>query len=262
MAQSTLLLSSLVLLLAVMTGLWLWSVVRRDASVVDPFWGTGFIIVAWFVLSSLPSERHVARSWLLIALTSIWGLRLSLYLLWRNGGHGEDRRYRAMRDHHGRRFWWVSLGTVFLLQGGILWIVSLPIQVSLFTASTQPLAWLDLVGTALWSVGLFFEAVGDFQLARFQANPQNAGQIMDRGLWRFTRHPNYFGDFCVWWGFYLIAAAGGAGWTVGSPLLMSLLLMKISGVTLLESNIQDRRPGYAAYQARTNAFFPGPPKTS
>jgi steroid 5-alpha reductase family enzyme len=262
MTLSAILLSSLLLMLAVMTGLWLLSLVRRDVSLVDPFWGTGFIIVAWFALASIPREQHVTRSWLLIALTTIWGLRLSLYLLWRNWGHGEDRRYRAMRDHHGPRFWWVSLLTVFLLQGVILWIVSLPIQASLVTASSIPLGWLDLAGVTLWSVGLFFEAVGDFQMARFQADPQNAGRVMDRGLWRFTRHPNYFGDFCVWWGLYLIAAAGGAGWTAGSPLLMSLLLMRISGVTLLESNITDRRPDYAAYQTRTNAFFPGPPKTT
>jgi len=259
---TSMLLNSLVVVIGTMTCLWLLSLARRDASIVDPFWGTGFIVVAWFTLASMPPEQDVTRSWLLAALTTIWGLRLSLYLFWRNWGHAEDRRYRAMREHHGPRFWWISLLTVFLLQGVILWIVSMPIQVAMVTAATKPLAWLDLAGVALWSFGLFFEAVGDFQMARFQADPQNAGRVMDRGLWRLTRHPNYFGDFCVWWGLFLIAAAGGAWWTIGSPLVMSGLLLYVSGVRLLESNIAERRPDYASYKARTNAFFPGFTRTS
>ncbi len=254
----TMLLSSLMVVLATLTCLWLLSLTRRDASIVDPFWGTGFVLVTWFTLASTPSAQTVERSWLLVTLTTIWGLRLSLYLLWRNWGHGEDRRYRAMRDYHGTRFWWVSLLTVFLLQGLILWIVSLPIQAVLTAASAKQLGWLDLVGAGLWSIGLFFETVGDFQMARFQADHANSGKVMDRGLWRYTRHPNYFGDFCVWWGMYLIATNGGAGWTIFSPLLMSFLLLKVSGVTLLEKTITNRRPEYIKYQQRTNAFFPGP----
>jgi steroid 5-alpha reductase family enzyme len=236
--------------------------VRGDASIVDPFWGTGFVAVAWFSLLSLPATQSVGRSWLLAIVTTIWGLRLSLFLLWRNWSHGEDRRYRAMRDHHGQRFWWVSLFTVFLLQGVILWIVSMPIQATMITMNANPFGWVDLAGVLLWGVGLFFESVGDFQMARFQADPQNAGRVMDRGLWRLTRHPNYFGDFCIWWGLYLIAAAGGAGWTIFSPLLMSFLLLKVSGVTLLEKTITERRPEYAAYQARTSSFLPWPPRRS
>lgn len=255
-----LLLSSLLVVLATMTALWLLSLARRDASIVDPFWGTGFVLVTCFALLSTPSAQSSNRAWLLAGLTTVWGLRLSLYLLWRNHDHGEDRRYRAMREHHGARFWWVSFLTVFLLQGVILWIVSLPIQAVMVNAESKPLGWLDFVGAALWSVGLFFEAVGDFQMARFQADPANAGRIMDRGLWRFTRHPNYFGDFCVWWGLSLIAANGGVAWTLFSPLLMSFLLLKVSGVTLLEKTITSRRPEYVEYQQRTNAFFPGPPR--
>ena len=259
---TAMLLNSLLVVIAAMTCVWLLSLARRDASIVDPFWGMGFVLVTWFILFSSPPTQSVERTWMLAMLTTIWGLRLSLYLLWRNHGHGEDRRYRALREHHGPRFWWVSLLTVFLLQGVILWIVSMPIQVAMVTGATKPLGWLDLVGVTLWSVGLFFEAVGDFQMARFQADPQNAGRVMDRGLWRLTRHPNYFGDFCVWWGVYLIAASAGDPWTIFSPLLMSLLLLKVSGVTLLERTITDRRPDYAAYQAQTSSFLPWSPKKS
>ena len=252
--MQTVLLALVVVLLAMFV-LWLMSIVKRDASIVDPFWGTGFVLVT---LISFGMNRHDAvRSQLLTVLTTIWGMRLSLFLLWRNWGHGEDRRYQAMRAAHGARFWWVSLITVYLLQGIILWFVSLPIQISLGIGSAAPLSLVDAIGIALWSVGLLFEAVGDWQLERFKADPNNAGKVMDRGLWRLTRHPNYFGDFCVWWGLFVISATGGAWWTLLSPLLMSLLLLKVSGVTLLEKTITERRPEYTAYQARTNAFFPG-----
>lgn len=265
------LLTTLLTVLAAMTALWLLSLALRNASIVDPFWGTGFILVTWLTLASTPPAQSLARTWLLAALVTAWGLRLSLYLLWRNHGHGEDRRYRAMRDHHGRRFWWVSLLTVFWLQAVILWIVSLPIQAAMLAAPANaaivqspglPLGWLDGIGTTVWVIGFLFESIGDFQMARFQADPANAGKVMDRGLWRYTRHPNYFGDFCIWWGLFLIASGAGAGWTVFSPLLMSFLLLKVSGVTLLEKTITTRRPDYAAYQSRTSSFFPWPPSKS
>jgi len=251
-------LATLATIMAMMGLVWLLSLARRDASIVDPFWGSGFAIVALtaYWLNFPPS----ARTTLLVTLAAVWGLRLSLFLLWRNRGHGEDRRYQAMRNHHGQRFWWVSLFTVFMLQAVILWFVSLPIQVTASQDETNPLHWLDGLGVLIWTIGFAFEAVGDWQLARFKADPANAGRVMDRGLWRFTRHPNYFGDFAVWWGLYIIAAAGGAWWTLLSPLAMSFLLLKVSGVTLLEKTITDRRPDYANYQARTNAFFPGSPR--
>lgn len=255
--HSTTLLTTLAVTLVAMTALWLVSLARRNASIVDAFWGMGFIAVAW-VACALHRPDHW-RPLALASMTTIWGARLSLFILWRNWGHGEDRRYAAMRAHHGPRFWWISLGTVFILQGLILWFVSLPLQAAILADDPRPIGWLDGAGALLWFVGLVFESVGDWQLARFKANRANAGRVLDQGLWRYTRHPNYFGDFCVWWGLYLIAAAGGAAWTVGSPLVMSLLLLKVSGVALLESTIKDRRPEYAAYQARTNAFFPGPP---
>lgn len=238
--------------------LWLISIARRDASIIDPCWGAGFVLTAWLAVGmNSPAET---RPLLLAGLTTAWGLRLSLFLLWRNWGHGEDRRYVAMREYHGPRFWWVSLWTVFWLQGVILWCVSFPLQAAAVNNSAAAFGWLDAVGGILWNIGILFETIGDWQLARFKSDPANSGKVMNRGLWRYTRHPNYFGDFCVWWGLYLIATAGGAGWTVFSPLVMSILLMKISGVTLLESTINERRPDYRSYQARTNAFFPGLPK--
>lgn len=252
------LLTNLLVIVLAMVAVWVVGTLRRDVSIVDLFWGMGFVIVAW--TSWLLARPAEPRTLLLAVLTTLWGVRLSLYLAWRNWGHGEDRRYAAMRAKDPERFWWLSLPRVFLLQAAILWFVAFPVQVAAAADLAAPLGWLDAVGAALWATGLVFEGVGDWQLARFKGDVANAGRVMDRGLWRFTRHPNYFGDFCVWWGLYLIAAAGGAGWTVVSPLLMSLLLLKVSGVSLLESTIVDRRPAYAAYQARTNAFFPGPPR--
>lgn len=243
-----------------MLALWIVATLIRDASIVDPFWGMGFVLVAGISWALNPTDHF--RTPLLAAMVAIWGLRLSVYLLWRNWGHGEDRRYVAMRQNHGPRFWWVSLFTVFLLQAVILWFVSLPIQASTANSNSTPFGPLDAIGIVLWLVGLFFETVGDLQLARFQADPNNAGKVMDRGLWRYTRHPNYFGDFCVWWGVFFIAWAGGAVWTIVSPLLMSFLLMKVSGVALLEKTIILRRPEYAVYCAQTNAFFPGPRRSS
>ncbi|MFN0052310.1 MAG: DUF1295 domain-containing protein [Planctomycetales bacterium] len=254
-----LLLSNLLLVLLVLTILWIVSVVRRDASIIDPFWGLGFVLVIWNSVWRCAAPEP--RVWLLAGLTTAWGLRLSLFLGWRNWGHGEDRRYAAMRAAHGRRFWWWSLFSVFFLQGVILWFVALPLQIATAENAANPLGWLDLAGFGIWLGGFAFETVGDWQLARFKADPRNAGKVLDRGLWRLTRHPNYFGDFCVWWGLYLIALSGGAAWTVGSPLVMSILLMKVSGVTLLEQTIVDRRPEYAAYQARTSAFFPALPRS-
>ncbi len=253
--------ASLALSLAVVTGccfvLWFISLALRDASIVDPCWGAGFVVTAWTVWLShgTPSSRAV----LVVVLTTIWGLRLSLYLGWRNLGHGEDRRYAAMRAKHGSKFAWVSLFTVFLLQALILWFVSWPVLVTVTDTTPAPVGPWDVVGGLLWAVGLFFETVGDWQFARFRSQPENAGRVLDTGLWRYTRHPNYFGDFCVWWGLYLVACGSGAYWTLLSPILMSVLLLKVSGVTLLESDIHHRRPEYRDYIRRTSPFFPRPP---
>lgn len=237
-----------------MFALWLVSIVCRDVSIVDPFWGVGFVVVAWLAVGlNWPASPRVA---LITILTTIWGLRLAIYLLRRNWGQGEDRRYAAMRVRHGKRFWWISFFTVFLLQTMLLWFVSLPIQIAAALNSATMLGLVDVSGITLWLIGFFFETISDWQLARFKSDPANSRQVMDRGLWRYTRHPNYFGDFCVWWGLFVIAAAGGAWFTIVSPLLMSLLLLKVSGVALLEGSIADRRPDYLEYRKNTSTFFP------
>jgi len=246
-----------ILLLMVVT--WLVSVLVHDASIVDIIWGAGFVVVA--ATAAAAGDGFPDRRYLLLALVGIWGLRLSGYLAWRNLGHGEDYRYVAMRKKFGDRFWWISFFQVFLLQGVLMWVVSLPVQLSASAEEPASFGPLALVGIALWTVGFLFETVGDAQLARFKADPANRGQVMDQGLWRFTRHPNYFGDFCVWWGIFLVAAETGPGrFGIIGPIVMSTLLMRVSGVAMLERTIGKRRPGYAEYVARTSAFFPRPPK--
>lgn len=236
--------------------LWLLSLRLRNASIVDIWWGPGFAALACLAYA-LAERGHL----LVTVLTSVWGLRLGAYLFWRNAGHGEDPRYQAMRRHHGERFPWVSLGTVFALQGVLQWFVALPVLVAQARGAPGELGELARVGTLFFCVGFAFETVGDWQLARFKADPANRGAVMDRGLWRYTRHPNYFGDFCVWWGlFFVCLESSGAVYTLASPLLMSFLLLRVSGVPMLERSIAKRRPGYAEYQRRTNAFFPSPPR--
>ncbi len=243
---------------AVMFALWLLSLARRDVSIVDIWWGPGF---AWLtaVAFSLAAAPNL-RSALLLALVAIWGLRLGGHLLRRNWGAGEDARYARMRRHHGERFRWISLATVFGLQAVLQWFVSLPLLLAQLVPGARPLGVLDAFGVALFATGLFFETVGDAQLARFKADPTSAGRVMDRGLWRYTRHPNYFGDCVVWWGLFAIAAGTPAGpWTIASPLLMTFLLLRVSGVALLERSLVRTRPAYREYIARTSAFFPRPP---
>jgi len=244
---------------AAMLALWLVSLARRDASIVDIWWGPGFAAVAALAFALAPAPG--ARGALLVALAALWGLRLGGYLFWRNHGRGEDPRYARMRRHHGERFARVSLVTVFGLQGVLQWLVSLPLQVAALRPGAAPLGALDALGVALFAVGFAFETVGDLQLARFRADPANRGRVMDRGLWRYTRHPNYFGDCLVWWGLWCIAASTPLGpWTIASPLLMTFLLLRVSGVPMLERGLAKTRPGYVDYVARTPAFLPWLPK--
>ena len=237
---------------------WLVSLPLRNAAIVDLVWGLGFVLVAWAVRLTVDGDD--ARQWLLVGMVTVWGLRLSGYLTWRNHGQGEDFRYQAMRRHWGDRFWWVSLGSVFVLQGVLMWSVSIGVQLGQVPA-TPGLGVLAGLGVVVWAVGLTFEAVGDAQLARFKADPANRGRVMDRGLWRYTRHPNYFGDACVWWGIALVAAESGLGaFGIAGAVIMTVLLRRVSGVTLLEKSLRKRREGYEEYVARTSPFVPRPPR--
>ncbi len=241
------------------TALWAVSVAVKDSSIVDIFWGSGFVVIGWVTFAL--ADGAPARRWLLAVLTMIWGLRLTIHLARRNLGKGEDFRYQAMRSKAGAAWPLRSLWAVFWVQGILIWLVSLPIQVGQQGATAGGWLWLVIVGTAIYAVGLFFETVGDLQLTRFKADPANKATVIDRGLWRYTRHPNYFGDFSVWWGLYLIALSNGvAWWTIVGPVIMSVLLIRVSGAGLLEKSIGKRRPGYDDYVARTSGFFPRPPR--
>ena len=236
---------------------WLLSLYLRNVSIVDSLWSLMFALLAF--TDALVMHRFGPRSILVLVLVSVWALRLSGYITARNWGHGEDRRYQAIRARNQPHFGLKSVYLIFALQALMAWVISLPLYGAI--ANPTPLGIFDLLGAAAWLVGFIFEAGGDWQLAQFKANPANHGKVMDRGFWRLTRHPNYFGEFAMWWGFYLIALGGGAWWSVVGPLLMSFLLLRVSGVTLLEKDIGERRPQYADYIRRTNAFFPGPPKS-
>ncbi len=253
-------LSGLVLLLGMMTAIWLASVALRDASLVDRFWGLGFVVVGWFYLGTAGGWTQASwRARLLVVLVTLWGLRLSLHLTRRNWGHGEDHRYQHMRAGHGAKFWWVSLFTVFLLQGGLAWIIAMPLLVALRSAGSDGAVWIGL-GVLLWVTGFGFESIGDRQLTRFRSNPANTGKVLDSGLWRYTRHPNYFGDALLWWGYFGFAAAAHGWWTAMGPAVMTFLLMKVSGVALLEKTLEATKPAYREYVRRTSAFVPRPPR--
>jgi len=220
--------TNLFAVMVMMFGVWVLSLIKRDASIVDVFWGLGFVVVAW--LTFLQTDGYLGRKILITLLTTLWGLRLAMHILIRDWGHGEDRRYQAWRAQYGARFWWVSLFTVFL-------------------------------GTIVWTVGFIFEAVADWQLYRFKADPENKGKVMKKGLWAYSRHPNYFGESLIWWGLFLITlATPGSFWTVISPMVITFLLLKVSGVTLLEKTIVDSRPEYRDYIESTSSFIPRLPR--
>ena len=238
---------------------WVVSTARRDVSLVDRMWSV-FIASAASTYAWLLPVRGPRTSWMLV-LVLVWALRLSIYITRRNWGHGEDRRYQQIRARNLPHFAVKSLYLVFGLQTVLAWAISSPFVVGM--GASGPLSALDFAGIALAAFGIVFEAMGDAQMAQFKADPRNSGHVMDRGLWRFTRHPNYFGETCVWWGLWLMALSGGGlaeVWSIVSPALMTVLLLKVSGVTLLERDITERRPAYRDYIARTNAFVPGLPR--
>jgi steroid 5-alpha reductase family enzyme len=241
------------------TLLWWLSLWLKDASIVDIFWGFGFVVAGWTYFG-LSETGFAGRKWLVVALVTVWGLRLTLYLARRNLGHGEDFRYQRWRAAHGSRWWWRSYVQVFLLQGGLMWLISAPLLAAQHSPNPAQLTWVDGLAVAVWLIGFLFESLADWQLARFKAQPGNKGQLLSTGLWRYTRHPNYFGDALQWWGFYLLAVSAGGWATMFSPVVMTLLLRYVSGVRMLEKSSMAQKPGFAEYAARTNAFFPWFPK--
>ncbi len=255
---SLVLFGSAMAITCMMLVVWLISLKMRDASIVDIAWGSGFVVVAW--VSFWLSEGEPTRSLLLTLLTTVWGLRLAFYLAKRNLGHGEDFRYQSMRRKHGEKFAIVSLYSVFGVQGLLMWIVSLPVQLGQ-VRETPSFGAIGTAGVLLWCVGIFFESVGDAQLAKFKRDPANKGLVMNQGLWRYTRHPNYFGDSCVWAGLGLIAAESSLGiFGLLGPVVMTILLVKVSGAALLDRAMLKRKPDYEKYVASTSGFIPRPPR--
>ena len=235
-------------------GVWLVSMVRNDVSIADSLWPL-FILLA-SASYAIAAPQTGPRALAVIVLTAAWALRLAAHITWRSWGEPEDRRYQAMRARNEPHFHLKSLVLVFGLQAALAWVVSLSSLAAVI--NPRPWNWIDILGVCVFVFGAVFEAVADLQLARFKADPAHHGLVMDRGLWRISRHPNYFGEFCVWWGMFLVALSMQAWWAIASPVLMTVLLLKVSGVALQERDITERRPGYREYIARTNAFFPGP----
>lgn len=231
---------------------WLLSLARNNVTHVDSMWSL-FFALATYTTAILMTELS-PRALLIITLVTIWALRLCVYLTWRNWGSHEDHRYVEIRQNNQPYFWLKSIYIVFGLQAVLAGIIS----ISLFggVSSSSEINWLDYIGVATFIFGFIWETVADWQLSQFKAKVNNKGKVLATGLWRYSRHPNYFGECCVWWGFYLFALAGGTWWAIISPILMTLLLLKVSGVSLLESTIVDRRPAYADYIKKTNAFIP------
>lgn len=242
----------------VMVSTWIVSLIIKNASIVDIVWGAGFAITSWVLALTVDGDN--GRQILLAVMVGLWGMRLALYLAKRNIGHGEDWRYKAMRKKKGSKFGLISLVTVFGLQGVLMWTVSLP--VILGNADDSPgVGPIAVMGIMLWIVGLAFEAIGDYQLARFKKDPSNATKVMDQGLWSLTRHPNYFGDALLWWGIGIVGAETGSGvFGFIGPVVMTFFLLKVSGVPMLERSLKKRREGYDEYVARTSGFIPRPPK--
>jgi steroid 5-alpha reductase family enzyme len=229
---------------------------KRNVGIVDVLWGKLFLLAA--LAYAWPFGTVPLRGLLVIALVAAWATRLAVYIALRSADAGEDYRYREIRRRNEPNFAFKSLYLVFWLQALLAWLVSLPLLAA--QRGTAPLGWLDLAGALLVLGGLGVESIADIQLARFKADPGNHGRVLDRGLWRYSRHPNYFGECCVWWGFACFGLAAGAWWVLVSPLLMTWLLLRVSGVALLERTIGDRRPAYAEYVRRTSAFLPLPPR--
>ncbi len=246
-------------LMALLTLVWAVSVKLVNASIVDPFWGLGFVLLAVYYYFNSPGDP--TRKLIVLIAAIVWGLRLFAYLFWRNVGKPEDYRYEQFRQHYGsERYWWFSFFQVFLLQGFLLWIISLPLLAAQYFGLSKSIGLLDFLAIVLWIIGFMFEAGGDYQLIKFKANPANKGKVLATGFWKYTRHPNYFGDACVWWGFALFAVAAGSYVAIISSVVMTILLLKVSGVSLLERALKKNKPEYEEYSRKTPSFFPWFPK--
>jgi steroid 5-alpha reductase family enzyme len=246
-------------ILALMLLLWLVSLLLKNSSIVDIFWGFGFVTTGWLYFVLTP-DGWMMRKWIVMILATIWGMRLTIHVLLRNFGKAEDFRYQKWRSEAPRTWWIKSLFKVFILQGFLMWIISAPLLAAQISPLPSRLTVFDIVGILFWFTGFFFEAVGDAQLVKFRANPENKGKVLTTGVWSYTRHPNYFGDATQWWGYFMLALSAGGWWTVFSPIIMTLFLIKVSGVVLLEKTLIKEKPGYAEYVAKTSAFIPWFPK--
>lgn len=257
--MGTIFLQTSLVIFILVTLLWGVSVIIKNVSIIDLFWGVGFVCVdlCYVYWSGDLNPRKI----LLLTLVTIWGLRLSIYLSLRNIGKGEDFRYQEFRRNYGaERYWWVSYFQVFLLQGVLIMVVSLPLLGANVEMQNVNLLWWDYLGLIAWSIGFIFEAGGDYQLSRFKANPGNKGKVLNSGFWKYTRHPNYFGDTMVWWAYAIFSLAAGSYWTMIGAAFMTVLIIKVSGVALLEKSLNNTKPHYQEYIRKTNAFFPWFPK--
>lgn len=250
--------NGLFLIIAVMTLLWLVSIFLKNASIVDAFWGIGFIILSGFYIST--QDALIWRKWMVLLLVLIWGIRLSVHIFIRNYGKGEDIRYQNFRKNYGiKRYWWVSFFQVFVLQGILLWLVSAPLLGTFHSLQNHSFSFFDLAGILFWIIGMLFEIIGDAQLKKFRRNPENKGKLFDSGLRHYTRYPQYFGEAMIWWGFGMLSIASGNYFTLFSPALMMYLLYYVSGVKMMDKYLE-QKPGYQEYMKRTNSFWPWFPK--
>lgn len=247
------------IIMLMMTLLWVVSIIVKNVSIVDLFWGLGFVLTSAFYF--IKTDGYAPRKIILLILVLIWGFRLSLYLAWRNIGKGEDFRYKQFRKKYGeKRYWWISFFQTFLLQGILMWLISAPLLGAQYYKLSSSLCIADYIGIVLWITGFCFETIGDLQLARFKGDPSTKGKVMDKGLWRYTRHPNYFGDSSVWWGYGFLCLASGSFLPVLGSILMTALIIKVSGVSLLEKSLKEQKPQYKEYIDKTSAFLPWFPK--
>ncbi len=257
--MTTLFFQASLIILILVTLLWIWSVFIKNVSIVDIFWGVGFVVVNTFYV--FMSGELNARKIVILTLVCIWGFRLAIYLAIRNIGKGEDFRYQEFRQNYGpKRYWWFSYFQTFLLQGILIMIISLPLLGINYNNSNGNLQILDYLGIIIWIIGFTFETVGDFQLSNFKRDSKNKGKILHTGLWKYTRHPNYFGDSAVWWAYGIFSIAAGSYWQAIGAVIMTLLILKISGVSLLEKTLKETKPQYKEYIQKASSFIPWFPK--